>query len=182
MICSIDGLPPELAASASAEEKSHIALMQRRGLLPFAVTAHFASLARPERDDPIRRQFFPDPREALPDPFALDDPLGEARHRAAPCLVHQYPDRALLLAARACAGYCRHCFRRVWISSRDAGAQSGASFQPNAGFQPDANPGAGASFRPASPQSAEPAGWREALAYLAAHGEIREVLGRVPTT
>jgi len=146
MISSVENLPPALAASVSPGEKEHIAQIKRRGLLPFAVTAHFASLARPERDDPIRRLFFPDPREALPDPFALDDPLGASCHRAAPGLVHQYRNRALLLAAKACAGYCRHCFRRVWVSAGDAGGLP------------------------------EAAGRGEALAYLAAHGEIREVL------
>ena len=117
MITSLEKLPPALAASVSAEEKKYITEIKRRGLLPFAVTGHFASLARPEKDDPIRRQFFPDPREALPDPFALDDPLGEYRYRVAPHLVHQYRDRALLLAANTCAGYCRHCFRRFWLST-----------------------------------------------------------------
>ena len=92
--------------------------------MPFLVTPHFASLARPETDDPIRRQFFPDPREAIPDPFALNDPLGESRHRATPCLVHQYRNRALLLASKACAGYCRHCFRRIWISTEDDGTSA----------------------------------------------------------
>jgi lysine 2,3-aminomutase len=112
MITSIEGLPPELAASVSPEEKKYITEIQP---LPFAVTEHFASLAGPEKDDPIRRQFFPDLREARRDPFALDDPLGEYLYRAAPRLVHQYRDRALLLAANTCAGFCRHCFRRVWL-------------------------------------------------------------------
>ncbi|MCL2193349.1 MAG: radical SAM protein, partial [Treponema sp.] len=101
MICSIEDLPPALAALVTPEERKHIADIRQRGLLPFAVTPHFASLASPEPDDPIRRQFFPDPREAIPDPFALDDPLGESHHQAAPCLVHQYRNRALLLAAKA---------------------------------------------------------------------------------
>jgi lysine 2,3-aminomutase len=121
LITSIDELPPALAASVSPEERQYIEAMKGRACqkacLPFAVTPHFASLARPEKDDPIRRQFFPDPREALPDPFALDDPLGGYRYNAAPRLIHQYPDRALLLAAGTCAGYCRHCFRRVWLSN-----------------------------------------------------------------
>jgi lysine 2,3-aminomutase len=46
------------------------------------------------------------------DPFALDDPLGEDHFLAAPRLVHQYRDRALLLAGGTCAGFCRYCFRR----------------------------------------------------------------------
>ena len=120
LITSVKGLPPELAASVSPEENNYIEGIQQRGLLPFAVTPHFASLARPRRDDPLRRQFFPDPREEMNDPFALDDPLGEGRHQAAARLVHQYRDRALLLAGGGCAGYCRHCFRRVWIASAPA--------------------------------------------------------------
>jgi len=145
MISSLEELPPALAASVSAEEKNFIEELGRRGLLPFAVTGHFASLARPEKDDPIRRQFFPDPREALRDPFALVDPLGETQYRAAPRLVHQYKDRALLLAANTCAGYCRHCFRRFWLSAPP----------------------------PQSPFIDE---FKPALAYIAAHTEIREVL------
>jgi lysine 2,3-aminomutase len=117
VLISLEELPLTLAASVSAEEKKFITELRRRGLLPFAVTEHFASLAGPEKDDPIRRQFFPDPREALRDPFALDDPLGEYQYRAAPLFVHQYPDKALLLAANTCAGYCRHCFRRFWLSA-----------------------------------------------------------------
>jgi lysine 2,3-aminomutase len=86
-------------------------------MFPYGVTQHFESLAGDGQNDPIKRQFLPDAREDLPDPFALDDPLGEGRHRAAPRLVHQYRDRALLLAGGACAAYCRYCFRRVWLAS-----------------------------------------------------------------
>jgi lysine 2,3-aminomutase len=145
VLTSLEELPPTLAASVSAEEKNFIKEIQRRGLLPFAVTEHFASLAQPVKDDPIRRQFFPDPREELCDPFALDDPLGEYRYRATPRLIHQYKDRALLLAANTCAGYCRHCFRRFWLST-------------------------------SLPQSPSIGDFKSALAYLAAHTEIREVL------
>lgn len=133
LITSIEALPPALAASVSPEEKKYIDEIKGRGLLPFGVTPHFALLAGPERDDPVRRQFFPDPREALPDPFALDDPLGESCHRAVlgpadsavPRLVHQYRNRVLLLAGGACAGYCRHCFRRVWLSGAPAFISAG---------------------------------------------------------
>ncbi|MDR2479886.1 MAG: radical SAM protein [Treponema sp.] len=95
-------------------------------------------------DDPIRRQFSPDPRENVSDPFALDDPLGESYHQAVPRLIHQYSDRALLLASGACAEYCRYCFRRVWLSAAPA-------FISNSELEP-------------------------ALAYLASHLEIREIL------
>ncbi|MDR3342402.1 MAG: radical SAM protein [Treponema sp.] len=119
LITSIDALPPVLAASVSAEERVFIEGLRTRktGGLPFAITPHIASLAGPDREDPIRRQFFPDPREARLDPFALEDPLGEAHYRVSPRLIHQYRDRVLLLAGGACGGYCRFCFRRVRMSS-----------------------------------------------------------------
>jgi lysine 2,3-aminomutase len=112
LISRPEDLPPRIAASLSPEERAFIAALEKGEGLPFAVSPHFAALAGPEREDPIRRQFVPDPREAREDPFALEDPLGEALYRRAPRLVHQYRDRALLLAGGGCAGYCRHCFRR----------------------------------------------------------------------
>jgi lysine 2,3-aminomutase len=117
LITSLEALPPRLSAAVGPEERAYIAEIEGRGGLPFAVTPHFASLAGPDQADPIRRQFLPDPREKLPDPFALADPLWEARHLAAPRFVHQYRDRALLLAGGRCTGYCRHCFRRVWVGA-----------------------------------------------------------------
>jgi lysine 2,3-aminomutase len=65
----------------------------------------------------LARQFTPDPREAASDPFALSDPLGEARYRVTERLVHQYADRVLLKATGQCFAYCRYCFRRPWLSS-----------------------------------------------------------------
>ncbi|AEF86849.1 L-lysine 2,3-aminomutase (KAM) (LAM) [Treponema primitia ZAS-2] len=120
LITTVDRLPPALAASAGPAERAYAGELRSRFSLPFAVTPHFASLAGPDPDDPIRRQFFPDPREAIPDSFALDDPLGAALWQASPRLVHQYRDRALLLAGGACAGYCRYCFRRVWVGGGQA--------------------------------------------------------------
>ena len=114
LITDIDGLPPPVAASATADERAFIKAIKGRGFLPFAVTPFYASLAGTDRADPIRRQFFPDPRETIRAPYECADPLGESHHRVAPRLVHQYGDRALLLSSGSCAGYCRHCFRRVW--------------------------------------------------------------------
>ena len=119
ILTSPDDLPPALAASVSDGEREFIQKLKTTGL-PFAVTPHFASLAKPDRDDPIRRQFMPDPREEIRDPFASDDPLNEALYRVTKRLVHQYRDRALLLAGGSCAGFCRYCFRRVRMSSKES--------------------------------------------------------------
>ena len=113
LISTPEALPPSLATSLSSEEKEWMKKLS----LPFSVTRHYASLAGPGKSDPLRRQFIPDPLEARNDPFALDDPLGEAHHRVTPRLVHQYKDRVLLLAGGNCAGFCRYCFRRVRMSS-----------------------------------------------------------------
>jgi len=117
LITSPNELPPLLAASLSSEEIKMIDSPPLSAGLPFAVTPHFASLAGKEKEDPIRRQFIPDPLELQHDPFALDDPLGEDHYRVLPRLVHQYRDRALLLACGNCAGYCRYCFRRARMNS-----------------------------------------------------------------
>ena len=126
IITTIEELPAALAASLSAEERELIQKLKNSSF-PFAVTPHFASLAAPDRDDPIRRQFIPDPLEETDDPFALDDPLGEERYRITSRLVHQYRDRALLLAGGQCAGHCRYCFRRARMN---AAFISGAELEP----------------------------------------------------
>jgi lysine 2,3-aminomutase len=69
-------------------------------------------------------------------------------------LIHQYRDRALLLAGGSCAGYCRHCFRRVWIGQQ---AVQNATVETPNGFI------SGAELAPVS-------------AYLGVHPEIREIL------
>lgn len=114
LITRVQDLPPALAASVGPLERAYIASLAENGGLPFAVTPHYASLAGTGAGDPIRRQCIPDPREGLRTAAELDDPLGEACHRRGPRFVHQYRDRILLLAVGTCAGYCRHCFRRVW--------------------------------------------------------------------
>ncbi|QQO09268.1 KamA family radical SAM protein [Breznakiella homolactica] len=119
IVSSLENLPPSLAASVTPEEKAYLGTLGSGGRLPFSVTSHFASLAEPSGEDPVRRQFFPDPREEERTPWELDDPLGEACHRAAPRLIHQYRDRALLKTTGICAGYCRYCFRRVWMGTRE---------------------------------------------------------------
>jgi lysine 2,3-aminomutase len=126
IITSIEELPAALTVSLSAEERELIQKL-KGSPFPFAVTPHFASLAAPERDDPVRRQFIPDSLEETDDPFALDDPLGEERYRLTSRLVHQYRDRALLLAGGPCAGYCRYCFRRARMN---AAFISGSELEP----------------------------------------------------
>jgi len=77
--------------------------------------------ARCNSAGPVAKQFTPDRRESCVDPFALDDPLGEALYRVTPRLVRQYYDRALLKTTDRCFAYCRFCFRRKWVSAFNDG-------------------------------------------------------------
>ena len=67
--------------------------------------------------DPIRRQCIPSSEELAENSFEKEDPLGEKNDSFCSCLVHRYPDRALLLVTNRCFMYCRHCTRkRIWPS------------------------------------------------------------------
>jgi len=68
-------------------------------------------------DSPIRRQCVPSIEEIKGEIHEKIDPLGEEKTSPAPCLVHRYPDRALLIVTGRCFMYCRHCTRkRLWRS------------------------------------------------------------------
>jgi len=71
--------------------------------------------------DPIRLQSVPHAEELNDAQEADIDPLGEQSMSPVGCLVHRYPDRALLLVTGRCFMYCRHCTRkRLW---KDQGAE-----------------------------------------------------------
>ena len=70
-----------------------------------------------DADNPIRKQCIPSIEEIKGEIHEKIDPLGEEKTSPAPCLVHRYPDRALLLVTGRCFMYCRHCTRkRLWRS------------------------------------------------------------------
>ncbi|MCF7849998.1 MAG: KamA family radical SAM protein [Kiritimatiellales bacterium] len=75
---------------------------------PSAITPYYAVVAE---NSVLRRTVFPSELESICGEGELCDPLGEERHRAAPNLIHTYPDKALFLATTQCAVYCRYCTR-----------------------------------------------------------------------
>ena len=66
-------------------------------------------------DDPVGRQYLPDTAELVTRPEELRDPIGDEAHSPVPGVVHRYPDRVLLMPVKACAVYCRFCFRREHV-------------------------------------------------------------------
>jgi lysine 2,3-aminomutase len=82
----------------------------------FAITPEMAALIdESDPNDPIARQFIPDPRELLTAPEELSDPIGDDAHSPVEGLVHRYPDRVLLKPVHVCPVYCRFCFRREMV-------------------------------------------------------------------
>lgn len=77
---------------------------------PLRISAYYLNLIR-RHGLPLWRQAVPDPQE-LNDEVGLTDPLNEENLSPVPCLVHKYPDRALLLVSNQCAMYCRFCTRK----------------------------------------------------------------------
>jgi lysine 2,3-aminomutase len=123
------------------------AVLRHEGSLPLGITPYYASLmAREDSTEPLRRTHIPVGSEYLKVPGEADDPLGEDGHTAVPGLVHRYPDRVLFLATGFCSTYCRYCTRSRMVGE------------------------AGGEYSFSRPQ------WEEALNYIAAHPEIRDVL------
>jgi len=79
-------------------------------------------------DDPIGRQFIPDPAELVTAPHERADPIGDEAFSPIKGVVHRYPDRALLKPLLTCPVYCRFCFRRERVGP-DGGVLSEAELQ-----------------------------------------------------
>lgn len=82
---------------------------------PLRITPHTLSLIE-QPGDPVWRQCIPDVRELTADNLP-EDSLNEEAFTPVPAVVHRYPDRALLLVAGQCAGYCRFCTRKSRVGT-----------------------------------------------------------------
>jgi lysine 2,3-aminomutase len=128
-------------------EDERAAVRNHKGSLPVGITPYYTSLLSADDPlEPLRRTHIPTGDEYLKTPGEADDPLGEDHDSAVPGLVHRYPDRVLFLATGTCSTYCRYCTR-----SRMVG-----------------DPGGDYSFPKRQ--------WDQAIAYIEAHTEVRDVL------
>jgi lysine 2,3-aminomutase len=110
----------DLARVITLSDDERAGLAGSRHLFRVGLTPYYASLMDPDRPScPIRMQAIPSPREADVRAEELRDPLGEDHQTPAPCVVHKYPDRVLLLVVDRCAIYCRHCNRRRLVGGDD---------------------------------------------------------------
>jgi lysine 2,3-aminomutase len=118
----------------------HPAELVERGLAPAAaladleeVAARYAVAVTPEiaglidthdPNDPIARQFIPDPDELATQAGESADPIGDDAHSPVAGIVHRYRDRVLFKLVHVCAVYCRFCFRREMVGPGKATALS----------------------------------------------------------
>src|SRR5215469_7727420 len=108
-----------------------IAQLRDAGLVPAAKTATLEPVARryavaitpamadlidhDDPNDPIARQFIPEPAELEARPPERADPIGDDAFSPVEGIVHRYPDRVLLKLVHTCQVYCRFCFRREMV-------------------------------------------------------------------
>ncbi len=115
--------PQALADAGLMDASRAAALAPIAARYAVALTPALAALIDPnDQNDPIARQFIPDPRELDRAPGEDADPIGDAAHSPVEGIVHRYPDRVLLKALHACAVYCRFCFRREMVGPGGLGA------------------------------------------------------------
>jgi lysine 2,3-aminomutase len=101
------GLAPESRREALGKVGERYAIGLSRSLA--------ALINREDPDDPIARQFVPDPAELVVLPEESADPIGDTARSPVEGIVHRYPDRVLLKLIHVCPVYCRFCFRREMV-------------------------------------------------------------------
>jgi lysine 2,3-aminomutase len=106
--------PDELIAAGLAPASLRPALDRVAGRYAIAITPTIQRLIQTP-DDPIARQFIPDPAELLTAPHETPDPIGDDALSPVKGIVHRYADRALLKPLLICPVYCRFCFRREHV-------------------------------------------------------------------
>ncbi len=118
--------PEELIAAGLAAPEQAAALAEVAARYSVAVPTDVAALIETP-DDPIGRQFLPDPAELTLLPQERADPIGDDAHEAVRGLIHRYPDRALLKLTSVCPVYCRFCFRRERVGAGTEGLLDAAA-------------------------------------------------------
>jgi lysine 2,3-aminomutase len=127
MLTSTIRTADDLAAAGliPATARDPIAAVEHRYAI--AITPAMRNLIH-QPDDPIARQFIPDPAELLSAPHESLDPIGDDALSPLKGVVHRYPDRALLKPLLICPVYCRFCFRREHVGP-DGGLLTEAELQ-----------------------------------------------------
>ena len=104
----------DLVAAGLISPDRHDAIAAVEGRYAMALTPAMRALIE-QSDDPIGRQFIPDPAELISATHETSDPIADDALSPIKGVVHRYPDRALLKPLLVCPVYCRFCFRREHV-------------------------------------------------------------------
>ena len=96
------------------------AFTEDSALFNIRCTPYYASLARPQAQDPIRRILMPHALERASGLQQMLDPLGERKNNPVSRVIHRYSDRCLLLITDVCSVYCRFCTRKHFTGQEQA--------------------------------------------------------------
>ncbi|OFZ30495.1 MAG: lysine 2,3-aminomutase [Bdellovibrionales bacterium RIFCSPHIGHO2_01_FULL_40_29] len=93
-----------------------------RQIFNVRATPYYASLAKNNPLDPIRRILVPHEKELFDPKQGMLDPLGEKKslNNPVPRIIHRYSDRVLFLITDICSVYCRYCTRKHFTGSDQA--------------------------------------------------------------
>jgi lysine 2,3-aminomutase len=118
--------PAQLAGVLDYRLSQLPALQAVTDTYPISITPYYLSLIHAfDRQDPLRRQCFPDLQEIHFSLGGIEDPLEERHGMPVPGLIHRYSDRCLMLLTNVCAVNCRHCNRkRLWANQRHPGRKA----------------------------------------------------------
>src|SRR5215475_13414258 len=98
--------PAALVEAGVAPRERLSALERVAARYAVSLTPDVVELIDPaDPDDPIARQFVPDPAELERQPGESVDPIGDDTHSPVEGIVHRYPDRVLLKLVHVCPVY-----------------------------------------------------------------------------
>lgn len=104
----------ELSKYLPMNEKEKWELLKATEKYPLRVTPYYLSLINPnDKKDPLRLQVIPNARELLEEKWEELVAWDKEASYAVKGIEHKYPDRVAFLVTRNCAGWCRHCVRKV---------------------------------------------------------------------
>lgn len=136
----------DLAGILTLSEDERTAVTRRTAGLPLAITPYYLSLLDPADPEQPLRRTVVPVGSEFEHQPGEDDDPLGEGQGVVPGLVHRYPDRVLFLVTGTCSTYCRYCTR-----SRLVGTATGEG-------------------------SFSRSHWRQAIAYIREHREIRDCL------
>jgi KamA family protein len=110
----------DFARHFELSQDEQAAFKNGKELFNVRTTPYYASLANKVGGESLRQILMPHALEISEGSQQMLDPLGERENKAAPRVIHRYPDRVLFLITDICSVYCRFCTRKHFTGQEQA--------------------------------------------------------------